>query len=307
MKIYFTKTHLLLLLPILIFGAGGIGYLGYQNYQLKQHKLTLGEELSKTKLELASTTQSLKTTIGSLEQNLNQTKGERDDLEQKLLDEKTRINTIATQVQGITGVVGTLEKLSKIDPQLLQKYSKVYFLNEHYVPSKLTKIDEKYVSDQKKEYLIYTDIWPFLQNLLENATRAKVDMQIISAYRSFGTQAELKSSYAVVYGAGTANQFSADQGYSEHQLGTAVDFTTTSLGTSFSSFAKTPAYQWLAENAHTYGFILSYPKDNAYYKFEPWHWRFVGRELAGKLHLENKYFYDLEQRLIDTYLLPFFN
>ncbi|OHB11524.1 MAG: hypothetical protein A3H60_01405 [Candidatus Zambryskibacteria bacterium RIFCSPLOWO2_02_FULL_44_12b] len=132
-------------------------------------------------------------------------------------------------------------------------------------------------------------------------------MLIASAFRSFETQASLKSEYRVVYGAGTANQFSADQGYSEHQLGTAMDFTTPSVGGAFSKFPADPAYDWLQDNAHKYGFVLSYPENNSYYKFEPWHWRFVGVALATFLHGEGKYFYDLDQREIDTYLIKLFD
>ena len=109
-----------------------------------------------------------------------------------------------------------------------------------------------------------------------------------------------------MYGSG-ANKFSADQGYSEHQLGTTVDFTTPDIGAGFSKFETTAAYTWLTDNAYKYGFALSYPKNNAYYQFEPWHWRFVGVELATKLHNDNMYFYDLNQRIIDTYLVYIFD
>nr|MBP9757535.1 M15 family metallopeptidase [Candidatus Paceibacterota bacterium] len=126
-----------------------------------------------------------------------------------------------------------------------------------------------------------------------------------SAYRSFDTQETLKEGYKVRYGAGTANSFSADQGYSEHQLGTTLDFTMPELGTGLVGFDKTPGFPWLKDHAHEYGFILSYPKGNGHFVFEPWHWRYVGVELASRLHQEGKSFYDLDQRLIDTYLISF--
>ncbi len=133
-------------------------------------------------------------------------------------------------------------------------------------------------------------------------------IQIASAYRSFDTQESLKTSYKVIYGAGSANQFSADQGYSEHQLGTAVDLITPSMkGSLTTAFDKTPASLWLNDNAYKYGFILSYPKGNTYYQYEPWHWRFVGVQLATRLHNENKHFYDLDQRDINTYLVNIFD
>jgi D-alanyl-D-alanine carboxypeptidase len=130
---------------------------------------------------------------------------------------------------------------------------------------------------------------------------------VVSAYRSFGEQSSLKASYKRTYGAGTANSFSADQGYSEHQLGTTIDFTTTILGANFAGFDKSDAYEWLLDNAYKYGFIISYPKTNAYYTYEPWHWRFVGVELATKLHDDNQHFYDLDQRAINGYLVNLFD
>jgi len=218
------------------------------------------------------------------------------------------IDSFQGQISSIGNTVGTLEKLAQTDKELLKKYSKVYFLNENYVPAKLTQIDELYVFKQNGgNLLIQSEIWPHLEELLKAASSSNINLLVVSAFRSFNTQAALKSEYKITYGAGTANQFSADQGYSEHQLGTSVDFTTLDAGAVFSKFQTEPAYQWLKDNAHNYGFVLSYPEKNSYYKFEPWHWRFVGVELAKMLHRENKYFYDLDQREIDTYLIKLFD
>ena len=217
------------------------------------------------------------------------------------------IDSFQGQIQNIGSTVGTLEKLSKTDKELLRKYSKVYFLNENYVPEKLAKIDNNYVYGDGGNFLIHTEVWSFLKRLLDDARVKNIDLLIASAFRSFDIQATLKSGYTVVYGAGTANQFSADQGYSEHQLGTSVDFTTKEASEAFSKFESDPAYKWLVDNPYKYGFILSYPEGNSYYKFEPWHWRFVGVELATYLHVNGKYFYDLEQRDIDSYLIKLFD
>ena len=145
-----------------------------------------------------------------------------------------------------------------------------------------------------------------MRNLLEYSHADDVDLLVASAFRSYDTQISLKSSYKIIYGSG-ANKFSADQGYSEHQLGTAIDLTTSKIGGEFSKFEKDRAYQWLIGNAYKYGFILSYPKDNSYYQFEPWHWRFVGVRLATRLHDDAKFFYDLDQREIDKYLVDLFD
>lgn len=193
-----------------------------------------------------------------------------------------------------------------IDKELLKKYSKVYFLNENYAPQKLSLIDSKYIFNKSRQEYIHTSVLPFLERLLSDAWKTGIKLKIISAYRSFAEQAGLKSSYSIIYGSG-ANKFSADQGYSEHQLGTTVDFTTEELGNNFSNFAKTNAYQWLKNNAHKYGFILSYPENNKYYIFEPWHWRFVGIKLATNLYNNNQNFYDLDQKEIDQYLIYIFD
>ncbi len=225
---------------------------------------------------------------------------------QLVREKEGTINSFQGQLGEIAGTLGTLEKLAATDEELLKKYSKVYFLNENYIPPALSDVDERYLSLGTKNFYIYGKVWPYLKALLEAGEKAGMNLRIASAYRSFDTQSSLKASYKVLYGSG-ANAFSADQGYSEHQLGTAVDFSTLKLGANFNSFAFEPEYQWLINNAHKYGFILSYPPNNAYYKFEPWHWRFVGVELASELYKEGKYFYNLDQREIDEYLVKLFD
>lgn len=232
---------------------------------------------------------------------------ENEGLRANLLSEQERNNNFANQLNALGADVGNLVKLSKTDKELLQKYSKVYFLNENYIPSNLTGINPRFSNVQDKIPQVHTNVWPFLERLLNDAEASGMGIKIQSAYRSFGTQSTLKQSYKITYGAGTANNFSAEQGYSEHQLGTTVDFTTAAVGSALSGFDKDKAYQWLRSNAHRYGFTLSYPPNNSYYQFEPWHWRFVGVALATRLHNEGKYFYDLDQRVIDEYLINIFD
>lgn len=286
------------------FTAAGI--LGYFNYLLRQNQAALDNEISRTTSDFVSYTNKLYGELNLTKGALATTTAERDDYEAKYYFEKNLIDGLNSQINDVQGKVGTLEKLSQTDPELLKKYSKVYFLNENYVPKTFAKIDTFFTYNPKEDYLFNAQIWPHLLDLLSSSQAAGADLKVISAYRSFGSQSSLKSSYKMVYGTG-ANKFSADQGYSEHQLGTAVDLTTTKVGASFTGFEKTPAYQWLLDNAYKYGFILSYPADNKYYQYEPWHWRYVGVALAQKLHAENKNFYDLDQREINKYLVSFFD
>jgi len=245
---------------------------------------------------------------GELRAQLEEVTQDRSNLNELSNYQQSIIDSFQGQISNIGNTVGVLNKLSQTDKELLKKYSKVYFLNENYVPAKLTQVDAQFTYDGGgTNFLIHADVWPYLKKLLEATRSNGTELLIASAFRSFDTQTSLKSEYKVIYGTGTANQFSADQGYSEHQLGTAVDFTTSSLGGVFSKFQSDPAYKWLVGNAYMYGFVLSYPEKNAYYKFEPWHWRFVGVALAEKLHRENKYFYDLDQREIDAFLIKLFD
>ncbi len=76
-------------------------------------------------------------------------------------------------------------------------------------------------------------------------------------------------------------------GYSEHQLGLAVDIVDTQLWTLTQEQENLPAQQWLMEHCHEYGFILRYPADSTDSTgiiYEPWHYRYVGTELAQEIH-----------------------
>lgn len=265
--------------------------------------IATAEELSKTRAIAAENEKKM----SELQTTLDQTLAENENLHSDLDEERNRNDDFERQIKKLSGTVGTLEKLSQTDKELLQKYSKVSFLNEHYIPKKLSYIDTEFVfnSTQKKPQIL-SSVRPFLENMIEDAKDDGVDILVVSAYRSFGDQTSLKAGYRVTYGSG-ANAFSADQGYSEHQLGTTLDFTTPTLGAGFEAFENTPAFTWLTKNAYKYGFVLSYPKGNSYYQYEPWHWRFVGEGLARQLNRQHKYFYDLDQRDIDKYLVEIFD
>lgn len=244
--------------------------------------------------------------ITSLEAEMADIEKDRDLLKNEYLSERERNNAFEAKVSAVAQTVGTLEKLNALDPELLKKYSRVYFLNEHYEPTELSTIDADFVFDDGKELLIHKKVRAHLEDMLADAKDDGAELTVLSSYRSFGEQAALKSGYTVKYGSG-ANAFSADQGYSEHQLGTTVDLGTPLNGRSWGTFDQTKGYAWLLKNAHTYGFTLSYPKGNAYYQYEPWHWRYVGRTLATYLFEEEKHLYDLSEREIDAYLITIFD
>lgn len=247
----------------------------------------------------ASTTNELHDSIMITQNTLS------DQLSQNVGDLKDRLNDYRDEVGDVSDTVDTLQKLSKTDPELLAKYSKVFFLNENYAPARLVEIPNAYRYSDAKILKFNADVWPFLKEMIDDATKGDVPMYVLSAFRSFNEQQALKGQYTVIYGSGSANTFAADQGYSEHQLGTTIDMVAPGLGGVLDSFGDTKAYTWLTSNAYKYGFVLSYPKNNAFYVYEPWHWRFVGIKLATYLHKQNKTFYDMDQRDIDEYLVSF--
>ena len=279
----------------------GVAFFMYYNWQKTEREL----------VEKASTydtnTQTLREEMKLLEARFHDVKNENDILIANLTDQERENLELEREKRDKEEEVELLTKLTTIDPELLVKYSKVYFLSENYEPRKLRDIPKEYLSQPDRETQVLRDMYPYLEDMLEDAKRDDIEILISSAYRSFESQQNLKSNYVVQYGSTTANRFSAEQGYSEHQLGTTVDLSTKSLGGALNGFDGTPAYKWMTENAYKHGFILSYPKNNAFYKYEPWHWRFVGEDLARDLHREGKYFYEWEQRDIDEYLVKIFD
>jgi LAS superfamily LD-carboxypeptidase LdcB len=300
MKPHILTSHkkLYLYIPLGIISLSGLAYASFFSYSTHT-------TLQKTKTEFTSSTQSFEARIVDLENQLTSAKLENESISQFLSEEQKKIVALERLKRRNEQKIDTLEKLTTIDPELLKKYSKVFFLSENYTPPSTLPIDEEYKIKPDKDLEILEDVYPFLHNLLEDAHEDGIDLRVISAYRSFETQMQLKSTYVTTYGSG-ANQFSADQGYSEHQLGTTVDFGTPEVPGAYNSFENTTAFTWLIDNAHKYGFILSYPKGNAYYQYEPWHWRFVGQDLARDLKKEGKDFYEMDQREIDEYLIDIF-
>ena len=285
-----------LVLALLVVALGVLSYFYYESYKAR----------TEAARQYANEKASLEAGITELEQELRVSSQNNDALARELQAEKAKTGEFEETLEDLRGSVSTLEKLQYTDPELLNKYSKVYFLNENYVPTDTARIPSEYSVPEGRTHEMHARVLPYLVDLLEEAEEDGIDLRIASAYRSFGTQAALKTNYTVTYGSG-ANTFSADQGYSEHQLGTTVDFSTETLGTNFTSIESTEAFEWLSDNAHKYGFVLSYPKGNTYYQYEPWHWRFVGEKLARDLHRQDKNLYDLDQRTIDEYLVYLFD
>ncbi|MFJ5770692.1 D-alanyl-D-alanine carboxypeptidase family protein [Psychrobacillus sp. NPDC093180] len=125
----------------------------------------------------------------------------------------------------------------------------------------------------------------------EMAAEAKLssyELVAFSTYRSFEYQTTLYEKYVSNDGQEAADRYSARPGYSEHQTGLAFDIGEKHFEQHFAreSFGETEAGKWVAANAHKYGFIMRYPNGKEKitgYMYEPWHFRYVGKELAPKV------------------------
>jgi len=294
----FTERQLLLVLILLILVVGGFAV--WQQNQLESRLIAKDAAYTASTTQLQQEKQDLKTRLSSVRKKVVSLNEELEDTEDDLDDERERNDELQDRVEEVTDSVGNLQNTVKTEPELLKKYSRTFFLNENYRPENLAQIDDEYLADDES-LTVDERVWPDLEDLLDDAHDEGLDLLVTSAYRPFGEQAEINDRFNQTFGSG-ANQFSAQQGYSEHQLGTTIDFTTPELnGQLTQDFANTEAYEWLQDNADEYGFILSYPKGNQFYIFEPWHWRFVGEELAQDLDDEGANFYDWDQRRIDEY------
>ena len=168
------------------------------------------------------------------------------------------------------------EDASKIDV-LVNKYHK---LNENYEPSDLTIIDSKYASGTQK---LRKEAKIKFEEMASDMAKDNLKIYAGSTYRSFTYQKGLYDRYVKKDGFAAAETYSARSGYSEHQLGLAVDIVS---GKWDYLNEKDKEYDYLIKNSYKYGFILRYPRGSEYitgYMFEDWHFRYLGVELATKV------------------------
>ena len=110
---------------------------------------------------------------------------------------------------------------------------------------------------------------------------------INSSYRDYNSQKEIWESRKDLYGTRKADEYAARPGYSEHQTGYAIDVS--DYYDVNDEFGKTDSFLWMKENCYKYGFILRYPEDKediTGYSYEPWHYRYVGKDAALKIKMK---------------------
>lgn len=132
---------------------------------------------------------------------------------------------------------------------------------------------------------------PHLESLFSDAKDNNLELMLASGYRSAELQGFYYNSLVQSMGQTEADKVSAKPGTSEHQTGLAVDLAPANRQCYLETcFSQLPEGVWLKDNAYKYGFILRYPQGKAEitgYQFEPWHFRYVGKELAQKIYSQN--------------------
>lgn len=191
---------------------------------------------------------------------------------------------ISGQVKSHTFLTAKTLLTTQKGNDLLVLVNKKIGLPADFVPENLVSLDGLVKTFKPEE--LRAEALDALEKLVTAANSDGVHLAVVSAYRSYQYQQMIFNGWVASAGLGAAENFSARPGHSQHQLGTAVDFSST-RGVSLSGdFAKSPEGVWLSQNAYKYGYILSYPSGAEAitgYSFEPWHYRYIGVDNAGKM------------------------
>jgi D-alanyl-D-alanine carboxypeptidase len=164
-----------------------------------------------------------------------------------------------------------------------------YRLSSAYVPTDLRSTS---YAGLNGGYYVRKFVLADLKAMASAARAAGARFVVRSAYRSYKTQKATFDYWVRVHGYATALKESARAGHSEHQLGTTLDFGAYGGGApwDYKDWGATKVGMWLKANAWKYGFIMSYPKGKTTltcYQYEPWHFRYVGRDRALTMRATN--------------------
>lgn len=169
-------------------------------------------------------------------------------------------------------------------------------LNKDFKPDNLVKFDIKYTKGE--EYYGNAVAVNAFVSMANAASKEKLGLVINSAYRSYEDQEDTWNYYLSKYGDDYVNKFVAKPGFSEHQTGLSFDIGSTSSNV----FANSKEYKWMLDNAYKYGFILRFTKKYesiTQFRNEPWHYRYVGKDIAKYIHEHNISFEEYYAMFLD--------
>lgn len=171
---------------------------------------------------------------------------------------------------------------------LLVLVNKEYQLPKSYAPSDLVSASLSGIR-KGEGYMLRKIVIGDLKEMISKSKSDGIDLSIRSAYRSYNTQVSTYNSWLSTNGGSVAatDKVSARAGHSQHQLGTAIDFSSSEIADGLGgTFAGTKASKWLAGNAWKYGFVISYPsgyESTTGYSYESWHYRYIGKANAQEM------------------------
>ena len=187
---------------------------------------------------------------------------------------------------------------------ILTVLDRTYGLPATYVPPDLVTASAAGLTGSSGTKLVRSVLIADLADMHDAWITEGLAIIVESAYRSWGDQAATFNSWAARLGHAGALVRSARPGHSEHQLGTAIDVTSAGWGDRFGDWAReTPEGAWMAEHAWRYGFVMSYPFGSqaaTCFGYEPWHYRWVGREVAAEHRASGLYLRDFLERYVES-------
>ena len=165
-------------------------------------------------------------------------------------------------------------------------------LSSSYKPSNLVKPNIDFMQSNESVMYLRKDAAKALEELCKAAQSSGYKFYGVSGFRSYSLQVDVYKDNIAQYGnEEDANFYSAKPGESEHQLGLSMDLSTKEVNYQLvESLGDTPAGKWLEENCYKYGFIIRFPENKEKitgYSYEPWHIRYVGKDLAKIIHDNN--------------------
>lgn len=196
------------------------------------------------------------------------------------------VDSFENDVQGV---------VAEVTPDSLDVLvDKTHAIPSEYEPKDLLSLSSIGVETEGRTAYMRVEAAQGLKKMMRVMVGEGMKVSALSTYRSYDFQTNTYDSWVNRLGGEQADRVSAEPGHSEHQLGTTVDLVLPGSGGTLDSLYPgkgTEEWTWLDQNAHKYGFVMSYrhqQEEITGYKFEPWHWRYVGEELATKIRLSTR-------------------
>ncbi|MGN0739518.1 MAG: M15 family metallopeptidase [Treponema sp.] len=198
-------------------------------------------------------------------------------------------------VRDLKTVLEEEKKYTQDDLPLYFLIDKKHHAPKNYEPKNLKKlVQNNYYNINRSDLSLRPDVEENLKIMAKAAQADGITLLVSSTYRSYDYQAKLFQRWVEIDGLEEAERESARPGTSQHQLGSAIDF-----GSITNDFINTKQGKWLRDNAHKYGWSLSFPQeyeDITGYRYECWHYRFIG---IPACQLQRKYFNNVQQYMLE--------